>query len=113
MNKNNRPVFSPDTSISVEVVPGLFRTTLAYNEKCMMCYFRIRKGISIPSHCHEAVQSGYILKGRILFRHGEGDQFIAEKGWAYAFDSNEMHSAEILDDSEIIECFAPLRPEYI
>ena len=34
-------------------------------------------------------------------------------GSSYVFDSMETHSAEVLEDSEVIEVFAPMRPEYV
>ena len=42
-----------------------------------------------------------------------GDGFIAEAGTGYCFSPDEKHGAEVLEDSEVIECFAPLRPEYV
>jgi len=42
----------------------------------------------------------------------EGELFIAEPGTGWCFASGECHGAEVLEDCEAIECFAPARPEY-
>ncbi len=97
---------------SVENPPGIFRRTMAYNDQTMVCHFTMKKGAEIPLHNHEAAQNGYIISGKVRFKKKEGDGFIAEPGTGYAFAPWEYHGAEVLEDAEVIECFAPMRPEY-
>lgn len=78
----------------------------------MMCHFRMKKGAVVPLHSHPAAQNGYLISGKLRFRRGETDSFVAEAGCSWVFDGNESHGAEVLEDSEVIECFAPMRPEY-
>ena len=92
---------------------GIFRTTLAYNEQTMMCHFEMKKGAKIPIHHHPAVQNGYVIKGKVKFFRGEKYSFTVEAGGSYVFDPEEPHGAEVLEDAELVECFAPMRPEYI
>ena len=87
------------------------RKTLSYNDEVMMCHFIMKKGASIPLHGHRASQNGYVISGKVKF-FTETGEFIAEKGLSYVFDANEKHGAEILEDSEVVEAFAPSRPEY-
>jgi quercetin dioxygenase-like cupin family protein len=96
----------------VENPVGIQRTTLAYNAETMLCHFIMKKGAEIPLHDHAAVQNGYVISGRVQFRDKDGDAFIAETGSGYAFSSHEQHGALVLEDAEVIECFAPMRPEY-
>ena len=98
---------------TVEGPEGIFRTTLSYNDQIMLCRFTMKKGASIPLHDHAAVQDGYVISGKIRFKKSDGSSFIAEAGTSYVFNSNEAHGAEMLEDAEVIECFAPIRPEYI
>ena len=95
----------------VENPPGILRTTLAWNEQSMLCHFRMAKGARIPLHDHPAVQNGYLLSGRVRF-HGGAETFIAVPGTGYCFASGEPHGAEVLEDSEAVECFTPARIEY-
>ncbi len=99
---------------TVESLAGVFRTTLAFNKQTMMCHFYLKKGAVIPIHHHEAVQNGYVIKGKIKFlKENEGECFTAEPGSSYLFDANEVHGAEILEDSEVLDCFSPMRPDYV
>ncbi len=97
----------------VEMIPGIFRTTMSYNEASMLCYFRMEKGASIPLHKHEAVQNGFVIKGRVRFLQEGGKSIVVEDGDGYIFGSNESHGSEVLEDTELIECFTPMRPEYV
>lgn len=101
-----------DQGEKVEMLPGIFRTTMSYNESSMLCHFRMEKGASIPLHQHEAVQNGFVIRGKVRFLQEGGKSIVVEDGNGYIFESNEMHGSEVLEDSELIECFTPMRPEY-
>jgi unsaturated pyranuronate lyase len=96
----------------VEMFPGLFRSTLCYNDDVMLCRFVMKKGAKIPLHHHVAAQNGYMIRGRVRFFSEKTNGFVATPGMGYLFDSDEQHGAEALEDSEFIECFTPMRPEY-
>jgi quercetin dioxygenase-like cupin family protein len=96
---------------AVENPTRIFRTTMAFNDELMLCHFRMKEGARIPLHSHQPAQSGYVVKGRIRFFTQESS-FVAEEGCGYVFDPNENHGAEVLCDSEVIECFSPKRPEF-
>jgi quercetin dioxygenase-like cupin family protein len=108
-----KPLAQKDGLPSVENPAGIFRTTLSYNNAVMLCHFRMKKGASVPLHSHPAAQDGYVISGKLRFRRGETESFIAEAGCSYVFDGNEPHGAEVMEDAEVIECFAPMRPEYV
>ena len=92
---------------------GVFRTTLSYGDEAMLCHFNAKQGARIPLHNHPAVQSGFLIKGRVKFQRGEGDDhFVAEPGSSYFFGPNEVHAAEVREDSEFVEVCSPMRPEY-
>ena len=97
---------------SVENPPGISRTTLAFNDQVMICHFNMSQGSVIPLHDHPAVQAGYVISGRLKFNKGDGTSFVAEPGTGYTFGPNEKHGAEVLEDAEVIESFAPMRSEY-
>lgn len=98
---------------TVEMLPGIFRTTLAHNSQLMLCHFQMKKGAHIPLHSHAAAQIGYVIKGKVRFFTKDGAEIIAESGSSYVFASNEEHGSDVLEDAELIECFTPMRPEYI
>ncbi len=112
MKTQGRAFVSKHTGKTVEFLPGIFRTTLCYEEKTMLCHFALRKGAQIPLHNHTAVQNGYLIKGKVKFFKEDGSSFIAEAGAGYLFASDEPHGADIIEDAEAVECFSPMRPEY-
>jgi quercetin dioxygenase-like cupin family protein len=97
---------------TVENPAGIFRTTIAYNENLMLCHFLLKKGARVPFHGHEAVQNGYLIRGKLRMLWETGREFIAEPGSGWCFDAHVRHGAEALEESEAIECFSPARPEY-
>ena len=106
-----RPLGTLADTEGVEVLPGIERKTLAYNDQIMGCHFTLEAGAVMPQHHHEAAQVGYVIAGRLEFRAGDGG-FVAGPGASYAFGPNQEHGATALEDTEVIECFAPIRPEY-
>ena len=97
---------------AVENPPGIFRTALAWNAQTMLCHFRMTAGAKIPLHHHPAAQNGYVVSGRLRFQRGDGTSFEATSGVGYCFGPEEPHGADVIEESEVIECFAPMRPEY-
>lgn len=96
----------------VQMRPGIERVTMSYNADNMLCYFYLKAGTGLPLHDHVAVQNGFVVKGRIRFFKADGSSIVVGPGDGYIFDSSEAHGSEVLEDSEIIECFTPMRPEY-
>ena len=109
----NRPTARLTESPAVENPPGILRRTLAHNDQLMLCHFELRKGARIPLHEHLAVQNGYLIRGRMRMFWEDGRELLAEPGTGWCFASHERHGAEVLEDSEAIECFTPARPEYL
>ena len=71
----------------VENPPGIFRTTLAWNEQTMLCHFRMKKGARIPLHDHPAAQNGYMVSGKVRFLNRDGEVVLAVAGTGYCFGS--------------------------
>jgi quercetin dioxygenase-like cupin family protein len=108
-----RPIARRKETALVENPPGILRATMAYNDQVMVCHFTMKKGSVLPLHAHAVAQNGYVIHGRLRMRRGSGEEFVADAGTGYCFSPDEEHGAEVLEDSEVIECFAPLRPDYI
>ncbi len=95
----------------VEALPGIFRKTLAFNDEVMVCHFHLKKGAKIPLHEHRASQNGFVISGKAKF-FTETTEFLAEAGESYVFGPHEKHGCDVMEDTFIIEAFAPSRPEY-
>ena len=108
-----RSVARFSASETVENPPGILRTPIAFNEQIQLCHFRLMKGVRIPFHSHAAAQNGYLISGRLKMLWETGGELVAEPGSGWCFDPFERHGAEALEESVAVECFAPLRPEYL
>jgi quercetin dioxygenase-like cupin family protein len=108
-----RPTARKSDTNAVEGPPGVQRTTMAYNDVLMLCHFHLDRGVTIPYHQHPAVQNGYLISGKLKIVWESGKEFIAEPGSGWCFDSNERHGAVALEESEAIECFNPIRDDYV
>ena len=95
----------------IKSLEGIYRRTLIYNDDLMLCLFNLDKGAKIPMHNHKELQIGYIVQGKIKF-FTEHNEFIANQGDSYLFDSFQKHGALILEDSEVIDVFNPSRVDY-
>jgi quercetin dioxygenase-like cupin family protein len=97
----------------VEIRPGITRSTLVYNNDNMLCYFHEKPGARVDLHTHYAVQSGYVIKGKVKFFDAEGNERILGPGDGYLFNSNEPHGSVALEETVLVESFTPTRPEYL
>ncbi|MBY9019457.1 MAG: cupin domain-containing protein [Candidatus Lokiarchaeota archaeon] len=96
---------------AVEMLTGIFRKTLVYNNNMMLCHFSLDKNSSIPLHSHKEHQIGYVITGKLQFETETGN-FLVGAGDSYVFESSEKHGATILEDSEVIDVFSPSRDDY-
>lgn len=97
----------------VEMRPGIFRSTLVYNTDNMLCHFHEKAGARVDLHTHLAMQSGFVLRGKVKFFDAEGNERILGPGDGYLFNSYEPHGSVALEETDLIEWFAPARPEYL
>ena len=96
---------------AVEMLPGIWRSTLCWDDASMLCHFLMKPGSRVPLHSHAAAQNGYCVRGRVRFQLADGE-FVVGPGDAYLFAGGQVHGSEVIEESELIEVFAPMRPEY-
>ncbi|MHA1680715.1 MAG: cupin domain-containing protein [Promethearchaeota archaeon] len=98
---------------AIEMLPGIFRRTMVYNNEAMVCHFDLKKGAEIPLHDHPASQLGYLISGKAEFYYETREnKIIVHPGDSYIIPGGVTHGAKMIEDCIIIECFAPSRPEY-
>lgn len=95
-----------------EKIDGVRLKTLSYGKRTSFTEVLLKKGSVIPLHSHEHEQTGYMVKGKLLFII-DGEQQIAEVGDSWNIAGNVEHSAEALEDSVVIEVFSPVREDYL
>lgn len=96
----------------VEAMPGIFRRVLS-GEKVMLSLVRAKAGAKVNNHSHEAEQVSWIIKGKMRVTTDQGEEKIITAGDVWVIPANAVHSAEYVEDTEMLEGFAPIRLEYL
>ncbi len=97
---------------SIKILEGIYRKTITYNDKVMLCHFILETGAKLPLHDHEAHQIGYVISGKLKFIYEIQGEFIAESGDSYFFKLYGKHGAFVIEKSELIDIFSPSRDDY-
>lgn len=93
-------------------VKGIKQKTLAYGERTLMAEFLMEKGAILPHHSHPYEQTGYLVSGHIVLTAGK-EIYDCHPGDSWCIAMNVEHSAEIPEDSVVVEIFSPVREDYL
>jgi quercetin dioxygenase-like cupin family protein len=94
------------------LLDGIEMKTLVHGEKTLMSEFYLHKGFTLPLHSHPHEQTGYLVKGHLLF-HAAGEEIDARPGDSWCIPGGIEHGASILEDTIAIEVFSPVREDYL
>ena len=104
-NKKDSKDFRP-------LLNGVSMRPLVFEDKTILCEFKLDKGAELPLHDHPYEQTGYLISGKLDFRIGDKWQ-IAEAGDSWCIPENVEHQVKVLEDSQVLEAFTPIRPDYL
>jgi quercetin dioxygenase-like cupin family protein len=90
---------------------GLSRQVLAYNDHLMLVRHLMEKGWNGARHSHPHEQLVYVVRGHIRFTGGEST-FDAYTGDSFVVPGEMVHQASALEESEVLDVFAPYREDY-
>lgn len=96
----------------MRALAGIEQKTLVYGEKTLMVEFRLHRDAILPLHAHPHEQTGYLVSGRIRLTIGEVVHEVSP-GDSWCIGGGVQHGAEIIEDSVVLEVFAPVRKEYL
>ncbi len=91
--------------------PGMQRQVLAYSRNLMLVRHHFLKGWKGANHSHPHEQLVYVVRGRIQFNTG-GKSIDLRPGDSVIVEGNVEHQATALEDSEVLDVFAPYREDY-
>ena len=94
------------------LIDGVFIKPMAFGEKSLICKFLLKEGHSLPAHHHPYEQTGFLILGKLKFRIN-AEWYDAEAGDSWSIPENIEHEVIVLEDSEVIEVFIPVREEYL
>lgn len=95
-----------DESRPYETWPGVTRRALALGKNILLLEISLKKGSIAPAHSHPNEQSGYVVKGKLRLRIGDGVHELGP-GDAYIIPPDIEHEAEALADTIVVEVFSP------
>lgn len=94
------------------LMEGIEMKTLVHGDKTLMTEFFLHKGHTLPQHQHPHEQTGYLVSGHLRFNVA-GELIDALPGSSWCIPGDVVHGAEILEDSVVVEVFAPVREDYL
>ena len=103
-----------DSDISPKQISDLAVRRSVCGENLMVTRYEVKAGSEFGAHRHPEEQMGYVIRGCIEFFVGEPEsRFLFETGTFFRFAPNEPHRSRVLEDSLVIDVFAPPRQEYV
>ncbi len=85
---------------------------LAVGKREMLGFISLKKGAFVPAHNHLSEQITYITRGALKFTiHGK--DFTVRQGEVLIIPSNVVHEAVALEDTDDLDCFSPLRRDWL
>ena len=77
-----------------------------------MVYWRIKAGTDVAAHKHPHEQFVWMLKGTMEFRIGTEKRTV-KPGDIAVIPGGVEHEGHVLEDSEVIDFFAPAREDFL
>jgi len=77
-----------------------------------MARFAMTRGAVVPVHAHEQEQVSYVVTGALQFVVG-GQEIVVRAGSVLQIPSRVEHGVTVLEDSEVIDVFSPVRQDWI
>jgi len=100
------------TEIKEEKMNEKITRKLAVGQNEMIGRLRLVKGAAVPPHKHLAEQITMVMSGALKFTIG-GKDITVKAGEVLVIPPNVVHSAVALEDSDDIDCFSPLRIDWL
>lgn len=95
-----------------EVAAGVTMKYQVHGVNTMMVRFRLAAHSNLPLHSHPHEQTGFLVSGLLRFTINGKTSTLAP-GASWCILGGVEHSAEALEDCEVVEVFAPIREEYL
>jgi quercetin dioxygenase-like cupin family protein len=96
---------------SEEMNPKFFRRVI-HTENMTIARIHLKQGAIVPEHHHINEQVALVLSGAIKFIIA-GEEQELRAGQTVVIPPNVPHMVEVIDDSDIIDTFAPRREDWI
>jgi quercetin dioxygenase-like cupin family protein len=98
--------------IAKEQMNPLLARRVIHSENMTVAKVYLAKGAVVPPHAHGNEQISVILAGKLRFTFDAGEK-VAVAGDVLPIPPNARHKVEALEDSEVMDIFAPARSDWI
>lgn len=85
---------------------------MVVGENEMVGYIYLKKGAIVPTHKHVSEQITIIQKGALEFTL-QGRKVVVREGEILVIPPNVEHAAHALEDTIDLDCFSPLREDWL
>lgn len=85
---------------------------LSHSDQATFGYFTIDKGAVLPVHQHIHEQWTHLIEGELEFDI-DGEKQLMRPGMAAFIPSNVPHSARAITECKVIDCFLPVRQDFV
>ena len=89
----------------VEMVPGVSRRTLSWDERLMVVQTTLEEGAVVPVHRHPHEQITYVIEGE-LSMEVEEQSYVLQTGDSLLFPANLEHGATALKRTLVFDTFS-------
>lgn len=103
------------SDLPIEVISTDVSRQVVWGEKATLARFHFAKGAHVSSHQHESEQHTCIVQGAIKARIAtEGDkEVLVRVGEVLIIPANVEHEVWVLEDSILVDFFAPARHDWL
>ena len=93
-----------------QLAPLLSRRYLS-TESMTAALFDLKRGCAVPQHQHENEQLSFVLSGALKYISEKGEHVVKAGGF-FVIPANTPHAAEAVEDSLVLDVFAPPRADW-
>jgi quercetin dioxygenase-like cupin family protein len=97
----------PEEQISEKIIRRILS-----GDQAMLVWWSIGAGVYVEPHSHPNEQIVWMLKGKVEFRLGS-EQRVCGPGDVVVIPGGREHEAWFLEDTEVIDFFAPPRADFL
>lgn len=94
-----------------EIIPG-YKVRFIHSKNMTLAYWDIEEGALLPEHSHIHEQVANVTEGKFELKVGNETK-ILEPGQVAIIPSNVKHSGKAITNCKIIDCFYPVREDYL
>lgn len=85
---------------------------LFHSDQVTFGHVTLEQGADVLEHSHLHEQWTHVIEGEMMFNI-QGEKKLLSKGMAAFIPSNVIHSAKAITKCRVIDCFLPVREDFV